>query len=230
MSGKKSSIIYHDLLSVVTEMPDDMAGKFVKQLLSLMQGEEIEIEDFSLRIALHPFIAQIKRDNEKYDRICERNKKNGMKGGRPRNPNNPVGLNGTQNNPENHDNDNDNDTDNDKYTSDSNEVRLSRLLFSKITSRNPGHKKPNLQTWAKHIDYMIRLDLRDPQQIANVIDWAQNDTGKGDWAGWQNVILSTSKLRDKFDDLILKMNPTTPKSTADQIQIDKENRAMEMPN
>jgi len=115
MSGKKSSIIYHDLLSVVDEMPDEMAGKFVKNLLALMQNKEIPTPEFSLKIALHPFISQFKRDNDKYESICERNRTNGQKGGRPRNPKNPSGLSETQNNPNNHDTDTDtgNDTDND---------------------------------------------------------------------------------------------------------------------
>jgi len=43
---------------------------------------------------------QMDRDLEKYNSICERNQLNGLKGGRPRNPENPVGYLGTQNNPE----------------------------------------------------------------------------------------------------------------------------------
>lgn len=89
------------------------------------------------------------------------------------------------------------------FSSDSEEFRLSNLLLSKILLRNPEHKKPDLGKWSKQIDYMIRLDNRDPQKIANVIDWAQNDSF------WMNNILSTSKLREKFDDLVLKMiSPT----------------------
>ena len=97
------------------------------------------------------------------------------------------------------------------FVSDSNEFRLASLLFNEIKKRNPGHKKPDLQKWSEFIDKMIRLDKRDPQTIANVIAWCQADTGDGDngkWKGWQNNILSTSKLRDKFDDIVLKMKPS----------------------
>jgi hypothetical protein len=93
------------------------------------------------------------------------------------------------------------------FMPDSYEVRLSNLLLSKILLRNPNHKKPNIQSWAKHIDYMIRLDNRDPQQIANVINWCQGDSFE------QNNILSTEKLRKRFDALVLKMKPQT--NTAD---------------
>lgn len=59
------------------------------------------------------------RDAEKYNAVCERNRRNGMRGGRPKNqenPKNPLGFNETQENPEKPkkpDTDTDNDTDND---------------------------------------------------------------------------------------------------------------------
>lgn len=85
------------------------------------------------------------------------------------------------------------------FLSDSIEVRLSELLLEKILSRNPGHKKPNLQTWAKDIDLMIRLDKRTAEDIRRVIEWCQTDSF------WQSNILSTAKLRKQFDQLWLKM-------------------------
>jgi hypothetical protein len=84
------------------------------------------------------------------------------------------------------------------FLSDSIEIRLSELLFEKILSRNPNHKKPNLQTWAKDVDRMIRIDHRIPEDIRAVIEWCQADTF------WHTVILSTAKLRAKFDQLLLK--------------------------
>ncbi len=77
---------------------------------------------------------------------------------------------------------------------------LSLLLYELILKRNPGHKKPDIKAWAIHIDKMIRLDDRDIEEIGKVIHWCQEDSF------WQNNILSTSKLRDKYDHLKLKMN------------------------
>lgn len=85
------------------------------------------------------------------------------------------------------------------FSSDSIEVRLSELLLEKIISRNPNHKKPNIQTWAKDVDRMIRIDERAPDDIRAVIEWCQADPF------WQNNILSTVKLRRQFDQLRLKM-------------------------
>ncbi len=85
------------------------------------------------------------------------------------------------------------------FSSDSTEIRIAELLLEKIISRNPNFKKPNLQSWAIHIDQMIRIDERTIEDIQSVIEWSQEDKF------WQNNVLSTGKLREKFDQLYLKM-------------------------
>ena len=85
-----------------------------------------------------------------------------------------------------------------KYTSDSDEIRLSSLLFDLIRLRNPKHKTPNMQAWAKHIDRAMRLDNRTPAELEAIIRWSQSDPF------WQNNILSTEKIRDQFDQLWMK--------------------------
>jgi hypothetical protein len=86
---------------------------------------------------------------------------------------------------------------------------LASLLLQKITERKPDFKKPSLEQWEKHIDSMIRIDKRKPEIIEKVIIWCQADCGDGGkWKGWQNNILSTAKLREKFDKLELAMNKT----------------------
>ncbi len=77
-------------------------------------------------------------------------------------------------------------------------ILLSQFLFDEILKRRPNLKKPNLKTWAKDIDLMIRVDKRDPKEIEKVIEWCQADEF------WQDNILSTAKLRKQFDQLALK--------------------------
>ena len=79
-------------------------------------------------------------------------------------------------------------------------LRLSQLLLDLILQRKSDFKRPNLQKWAVHIDRMIRIDHRKPEQIERIIRWSQQDNF------WQNNILSTAKLREKFDQLELKNN------------------------
>ena len=84
------------------------------------------------------------------------------------------------------------------YSPTSDEVRLSELLLSKIQTRNPGFKNPNIQKWAIHIDRLMRIDKKTNVEIQKVIEWCQEDSF------WQNNILSTDKLRAKYDALNTK--------------------------
>jgi biopolymer transport protein ExbD len=81
----------------------------------------------------------------------------------------------------------------------SDEVRLAEYLHQKILNNNPKTRKPNIQVWAKQVDLMLRVDKRTPEDIQAVIDWCQEDDF------WKVNILSTKKLREKFDQLWVKM-------------------------
>ncbi len=86
-----------------------------------------------------------------------------------------------------------------KDSPNSDEIRMAQLLFNLIQKRNPGHKKPDMENWAIHIDRMIRLDKRNIEDIEKVIHWCQKNEF------WQNNVLSTEKLRKQFDQFKLKM-------------------------
>ena len=105
---------------------------------------------------------------------------------------------------------------NEKEVSDSIEYRLANYLLNFILKRNPNHKKPNIQKWAKHIDLMLRIDKRKVEDVKAVIEWCQNDTPEkqpeGKWKGWANNILSTAKLREKFDKLFIEMEGSEKKN------------------
>ncbi len=86
------------------------------------------------------------------------------------------------------------------YCPNSEALKLSQLLLDLIFERKPDFRKPNLQVWSKHIDRMFRLDKRTPEQIEAVIRWCQAD-------GFEQInILSTEKLRLRFDQLQMKMS------------------------
>lgn len=90
--------------------------------------------------------------------------------------------------------------------------RLAELLLNLILARKPNFKKPNLQSWAKDIDRMLRLDKRTPDRVETVIRWTQQDPF------WQANVLSASTLREKFDQLELKMSCSNKKSTGTRTQ------------
>lgn len=75
--------------------------------------------------------------------------------------------------------------------------KLANKFYQNILLNNPDHKKPNLQKWSDDVRKMMELDNRTEEQIAYLIDWCQKDTF------WKTNILSPSKLREKFDQLII---------------------------
>ena len=90
------------------------------------------------------------------------------------------------------------------YKDDSDEVRLTHLLFDLIKKRDPKHRLPDIQKWAEPIDKLIRIDGRSVQEVEQVIYWCQLDDF------WQNNILSTQKLRKQFNQLALKTRKQNP--------------------
>lgn len=94
-----------------------------------------------------------------------------------------------------------------RFMSDSIEVGLSDYLFNLVKSNNPHAKEPNIQTWAKDIDLMIRIDNRNPEEIKKIITWCQKDQF------WHKNILSTDKLRKQYDKLYLEMGGSNGNGT-----------------
>lgn len=90
-----------------------------------------------------------------------------------------------------------------EFGEDSTEIALARFMINEMLRVKPDSKVPksdvkSLQNWAKHIDYMIRLDKREPRQIAELFRWVQNDTF------WVANIRSPQKLRKQWDALELR--------------------------
>jgi hypothetical protein len=78
---------------------------------------------------------------------------------------------------------------------------LTQLLKTLILENNPIAKVPdNLDKWEREIDLMIRRDKRPSELIEKVIRFCQADSF------WKSNILSAGTLRDKFDQLLMKMN------------------------
>jgi hypothetical protein len=75
------------------------------------------------------------------------------------------------------------------------DYELSNLLIEEIKNNIPTFKEPNIDIWANHVSRMRRLDNRTPEQIEFLIKWCQQESF------WQGNILSTQKLREKFDTL-----------------------------
>lgn len=86
------------------------------------------------------------------------------------------------------------------------DMKMVDLLASLIVKNTPEWVlKGNKETWAEHIEKLHRIDGRTYEQIEYMIRWTQAD------AFWQQNILSTAKLREKFNDLIPKLKASVTK-------------------
>jgi hypothetical protein len=88
--------------------------------------------------------------------------------------------------------------------------RLAALLKSEILKNKPDYSITGRQerNWVATAQRMLTRDNRCPEQIEKVIRWVQKDDF------WMPNMLSMDTLREKFDQLELKMNRDRPQFAA----------------
>ena len=119
---KKSFLLYTDQQGVFNQLPDEIAGKLIKHIFAYVNDENPSCEDLLLSIAFEPIKLQLKRDLRKYDEYIDKQKLNGLKGGRPKKANETQETQAFFDKPKKTDNDNDNVNDND--TDNDNEIKI----------------------------------------------------------------------------------------------------------
>lgn len=138
MEGKKSFLLYCDIIHTIDELTNNQAGELFKIILDYVNDKNPEIKDPLLKIAFTPIKLQLKRDLETWKGTCKKNAENGSKGGRPKNPKNPPLLKKTQktqrliSKPKKADNDTDNDTDKDNDTDNEILIKKHNEIFRKL--------------------------------------------------------------------------------------------------
>lgn len=80
--NKKSFILYCDLIHTVSKLPDDKAGELFKHILKYVNDEDPQTEDLLLQICFEPIKQQLKRDLKVWVDFREKQRLNGLKGGR----------------------------------------------------------------------------------------------------------------------------------------------------
>ena len=102
--GKKSFVLYCDLIHTVDKLPNDKAGELFKHILAYVNDKEPVAPDLIVDITFEPIKQQLIRDLAKWHERQLVNAENGSKGGRPKKPketeNNPLGFDGFTNNPQ----------------------------------------------------------------------------------------------------------------------------------
>jgi len=105
--GKDKIIFYTNWCTTFQKLTVEEAGNLIKHFCDYVTDLNPEPVDRMTELLFDPIKDTLKRDLKKWQQIAERNKINGLKGGRPENPpepkitqNNPVGFSGEKNNPE----------------------------------------------------------------------------------------------------------------------------------
>jgi len=111
---KKGFVLYADQIEIFNQLPDEIAGQLIKHIFNYVNDNNPQTDDIIINVAFASIKTQLKRDLKKYEQICDRNKVNGSKGGRPIKPKKPSGLFGNPDEPKKPDIDNDIDNDIDK--------------------------------------------------------------------------------------------------------------------
>jgi len=94
-------------------------------------------------------------------------------------------------------------------------MEIAELLLSLIKDNNPNYVfRGSINEWADQIRLMVERDNIDIGLIKRTVNWCQQDTF------WQANILSTKKLREKFNQLTAKMQQPKKQSYGGNNQMD----------
>ena len=104
-------------------------------------------------------------------------------------------------------------------------MRLGNLLAQRMIDNDPKAKIPTTEkqkaNWLDSIEKINRLDGREWLEIEQVINWCQDD------GFWKGNILSASKLRKQFPQLLAKMKSNGGKKLSGADQIARNKRVLE---
>lgn len=84
MQGKKSFILYTDLIHTVKKLNREQRGDLLMTILEYVNDENPVIEDILIDLVFEPIKQGLKRDLNKWQEFTEKQKLNGSKGGRPK--------------------------------------------------------------------------------------------------------------------------------------------------
>ena len=214
---KKSFLLYQDYEQHIALLTDEQAGKLLKAIFKFNAGSVPDLDPV-VHMAFSFIKSNLERDNEKYASMVERNKNNGLKGGRPKipetqnNPNNPVGFLGTQNNPEEPKKA---DTDTDTDTGNENEKEKKKypsivpqgeklLIPAPVIEKPPKAKKPRAmqmpQGWKPHDAHRAKCSSLGLNPTTLAEEFENHHVSKGNmFVDWDRAFFTWIGNAKKFN-------------------------------
>jgi hypothetical protein len=195
---KKSFIVHIDSLDVLEELTIEQAGQLLHAFRAYNLGKEVELNGL-LKAVFIPFKNQFDRDLEKYNSIVLRNRENGSKGGKPKQTQtNPVGILGTQDNPNKPDNDNDSDNDSDSDNESENVIsnNIIKTNFSEKFQK-PNHSEISQFILQKYPDGDFQGSINFAEKFFDFYENKDWKIGKAKMKNWKLAISSWSETLQK---------------------------------
>ena len=96
--GKKSVLLYCDLIHTIEKMDNETAGLFFKHYLRYVNDLNPSTDNMVVDITFEAVKQNLKRDLVKWEGRADKSRLNGKLGGRPKNPNKPKEPSGLINN------------------------------------------------------------------------------------------------------------------------------------
>lgn len=87
--GKNNVIVYKDWYKNIEELTDEELGRLMRHFFLYINDKNPVLEDRVLKFAWNPIETTLKRDLKKWENYVEKQRVNGNKGGRPKNPTEP---------------------------------------------------------------------------------------------------------------------------------------------
>lgn len=224
---RKSFIIHMDSLVVLDSLTDEQAGQLFKKIYDYNKPKEPNETQITqsvnqiIDLVFIPFKAQFDRDSAKYEAVCERNKKNGMMGGRrtQRTQSPPVAPDSKSDSDSKKDSDKDSDKDNDSYFEEFAETEqpIKPPRYIDQISPVPKHKNEAIKTfdrntlWFESLKMCCKPITLHEDQIVNLMDefiTFCNATGKNEQRPEQEIKKHfTNWLKKKHQNGELKPKP-----------------------
>lgn len=195
-----------DSLIILDDMNIEQVGTLFLAIYNYQKGNEIDL-DFSMKMAFAPFKNQFIRDNEKYGQFIEKQRNNGLKGGRK--PKKPKPTQKTQANPTEpkkpyNDSVSVNDSDNAKDNV--NKTIKEEIIIDKSISLYSQFNELYFQFYQNRVGIKPIFNSVDGKSLKSIIKYLTEISNNNDPAAAWKYILDNIDKWDSFYQDQLKLN------------------------